>query len=293
MSKITISLEDKKLIIKKESSRQSKKNVEIVPIDLLQYEKEYVSSIRAANKQQKNKVLFIEKVEGIVSNENEDDEDISISGVNVDNVIVVYSDDDKIKYSYCSLEKVYKRLVKLKFKVLKIRLTKRTLKIKILAYVINKYNLNISHTKFYIDEKLGQDCSLRQYKKQLTKFEMLKDDNIYTYKFNTKDIIKDESTINGSIRYLLNIDGNEIEYKIAVKKKKQKNPQHYYAPMKSVFVKDFAIHIRRTIKGNLVLVKRLKEPIENTLKFKIMESKIVSNLLYGISKILVPRRKKK
>ncbi len=63
--------------------------------------------------------------------------------------------------------------------------------------------------------------------------------------------------------------------------------------MKSVFVKDFAIHIRRTIKGNLVLVKRLKEPIENTLKFKIMESKIVSNLLYGISKILVPRRKKK
>ena len=63
--------------------------------------------------------------------------------------------------------------------------------------------------------------------------------------------------------------------------------------MKSIYAKNFALHIRRSITGYLMFVKRLKEPIEKTLKFKIIESKIVSKCLYNIGKYLSKHRKKK
>ncbi len=293
MSKITARIEDKILIIEKETSRENPNNIERISLDLLEYEKRYKSSITVSNNTQKDSIIFLQKVEGLKYDVDGEDEEVDTEKKEVDNVVIVYSDNNVIRYCYCNIETAYKRLVSLKFKVLKVSLNKRRLKIRILAYLINKYKLNITETKFYIDQELERECTLKQYGALLTKAQMLKQGIVSTYTFKIEDILKDESTINGSIRYGMKINGIEVEYKVGVKDKRQKNTQHYYAPMRSTYTKDFAVHIRRTIKGNLVLVQRPKEDIERTLKFKIMESKLVSGALYGISKILVPRRKKK
>ena len=63
--------------------------------------------------------------------------------------------------------------------------------------------------------------------------------------------------------------------------------------MKGIYVKDFAVHIRRTIAGNLVLVKRKVDNIEKTLKFKILESGFISSIMYHLGKLLTKIRRKK
>ena len=75
--------------------------------------------------------------------------------------------------------------------------------------------------------------------------------------------------------------------------KKKKAKRYYKIPIKSKYVKDYAIHIRRTIAGNLVIVKRLIDPIERTIKFRFFENHIISFLLYNIGKICTKIRRKK
>jgi len=275
MSKIEVTYKDNILKIEKQAARKNNSNIELIQTNILEFDKEYDSNIRITNMKENNKVFFLQEI---------DEEK---------NVIVVYSNKNKIKYSYCNKERAYKKLVQLRFRVLKLSFTKRKLKIKVLAYIVNKYNMEITNTKFYIDSFLNKECKLKQYKDQISKWRMLEDRNVYTFKFDIEDIVKSDSLINGIVRFSLNIQGDEIPYQIGIFDKKIKNKRYYYAPIRSKYVKDFAIHIRRTPKGNLVLVKRLKEPIENTFKFRFMESKIISNTLYGISKILLKVRKKK
>lgn len=292
MSKIEVTLKDEILTIQKNTARSSDKNKEIIQLENLKYGKEYQSKIIITSDKDKETLLLLEEMPKIICNT--DGLKVNLEDINNQkNVVIVYSTNNKLKYSFCSAEKAYKKLIKLKFKVLKIKLNKKRLKIKVLAFLVNKYDMKVEDTKFYIDGELYQKCTLQQYKSNISKTRMLRKNNIHTFTFKIEDIIKDESTINGSIRFAMNIGGVEVGYKIAKRKKKMKNKQHYYAPLISTFSKDFAIHIRRTIKGNLVLVNRLKEPIERTLKFKVMESKFVSGILYGISKILIKLRKKK
>lgn len=292
MSRVNITLSDNVLTIEKNNARKSENDKQVIQLETLKYNKEYNSNVKITSEEDRKQILFFEEVDKIICNT--DGIDFStIDNQSNKSVVIVYSTNNKLKYSYCNIEKAYKKMVKLRFKVLGIHLNKRRLKISVLAFLINKYNVNIKDAKFYIDGDLYQKCTLQQYKDEISKFKMLKRKNIHTFKFKLKDIIKDESTINGSIRFVVNIDGIEVGYKIAKKDKKMKNRQHYYAPLISTYSKDFAVHIRRTIKGNLVLVNRLKEPIERTFKFKVMENKFVSAMLYEISKVMLKIRRKK
>ena len=293
MSKIKIKLEDRILTIHKESSRNVENANEKIQLDLLEIGKVYKSNLKVTKAEDKNRVLFFQKVDSIIETEETEDEELEEEKKKLQPVIVVFSKEEKIKFMYCTLQDAYKRLLNLKYKVLSISLSKRCVKVKILAYIVNRYNMEFGEQKFYIDKELSEIFKLKQYPKIISKLKMVKDRNIYTFKFKTKDIIKDESTINGPIRITINIDGNEIDYKITKKNKKIKNPIYYYNPMKSVYVKNFAIHIRRSYTGALMLVKRLKEPIENTLKFKVLESKLMSGFMYYTGRILQKFRKKK
>ncbi len=288
LSKIEVNLKEEILSIEKKTSRKSKNNTEEIPFHLLEYGKEYKSKIRVSNQEQYNKLIFIQTLEKVRKYEADEEEEQYI-----ENVIAVYSKKGKIIYSYCSKETLYKRLLKIKYKVLGIGINKKRAKIKILAYIINKYNLDIQEEKFFIDKKLYKNCKLKQYPQKISKIRMLKDRNVYTFKFNIKDIIEDTSTINGAVRFELKIDENDIKYKVGKKDKHIKNTQYYYNPMKGTYVGDFAIHVRRSATGMLMFVKRLKDPVENTLRFKILESKILSFLMYYTGKILSHFRRKK
>ena len=293
MSKLEIGIENNILKICKITTRKSEKNLEKYDINLLQIGKQYKSDIKVTKGKEKNKVLFFEKIDSKILDEELEDDKTEDNKIKQQPVIVVYSNEEKIRFMYCTMEYAYKILLKLKYKILRVSLNRRRIKITLLAYLVNKYGIKYDTPKFYIDNELYVPCKLKEYKKVISKLKMLKDKNIYTYKFKIKDLLKDKSTINGPIRFALNIDGNEFDYKVAKKATGIDNIQHYYAPYKSTWTKDYAIHIRRTIYGNLVLVNRQKEPIERTLKFKIMESKIVSKFLYYISKKRIAKRKEK
>lgn len=301
MRSIHVSLEPNKIIIKKIRARQTENDIEEIPLQLMEYGKFYKSKIKITNQELKNKIFLIQQVDktDIFNKQESDEEEQDEVESEVDDedeaqndVIIVFSDEKKIRYAYCSEEKAYKRILKFKYKVLRLKLSKRKIKLKLLAYLINKYDLPIQGEKLYIDQVLGKECELKETTQKLTKFQMITQKDIYTFSFNMDDILQDVSEINGNMRMSITVDDKVIDYRIGIKDKKIKNKRYYYAPIKSKYVKQFAVHFRRTTKGNLVLVKRLKEPIENTFKFKIMESKIVSNILYGISKLLIKVRRK-
>lgn len=300
MRDIVAKIEDEKIIIQKIRARQTANDKEEIPLQLLEYGKVYKSKIKATSEETLNKIFLIQKIDKRelkqADEEEQEDVDLELEAEEnklQENVIIVYSDNGKIKYSYCDEESAYKKIIKFKYKVLGLSLNKRRLKLKIVAYLINKYGLEINNQKLYIDQVLGQDCKLIESDHKMTKIEMLNKKTIYKFSFKMQDILQDISEINGNMRMSIEIDGKTIDYRIGIKDKKIKNPRYYYSPMKPKYIKNYAVHFRRTTRGNLVLVKRLKEPIENTFKFRFMESKVVSGFLYALSKILIKIRRKK
>ena len=282
MGKIKVELNNNILTIKKDSVRNIN-NEEIVEIEKLKYGEHYLSSIVATTKKEYNKIFLLQEISNVKGDENE----------LIKNVVIVYSVDGKVKYAYGELNAVMKKVVKLKFKVLNIKLNKRRLSIRLIAYLVNKPKAKIGDIKFFVDGDMSKPATLKEYRGPISIIKMFTEKNMYKFKFKMKDILQDDSTINGNIRFEVNVDGYPIQYNIAKKDRRTKNLQHHYAPYKSTWTKDYAVHIRRTIAGNLVLVKRLKEPVERTLKFRIMESKFVSRLLYKISNFNIKHRKRK
>ena len=292
MSKIEVNLDNDILTIHKESSRKTEKDTEKFQLSLLEIGEEYVSHLRVSKKENQNKILFFCKVNSVIEN-NEDEENNVESKKKLQPVVVVYTVGNKIRFIYSTMQEAYKKLLKINYKVLGIKLNKRRAKITVLAYIENKYKIKFDEVKFYIDKELGKTCKLKEYNSKISKLKMIKDRNIHSYCFKMKDILKDESTINGNIRYTIKIDGVEFDYNVGKRKNEIKDTRVYYNPIKSVYVKNFAVHIRRSFVGNLVLVKRPKEQVENTLKFKILESKLVSKIMYKLGKICIKYRKKK
>ena len=289
MSKIEVSLDGNVLIIEKKAARKSADYIEKIPIELLEYGKKYKSHLKASSDLDKNKLLFIQKIDKPAQYDEVEDTDEEY----VEDVIFVYSNDKSIMYSYCNIKKAYTSLVKLKYKIINFSLNKKRIKTTICAYLINKYNLELGEERFYIDNQLYTECKLSEYPLKISKIKALRKKNFFKFKFPMNDILSDESTINGPVRFTIDIDGNEIDYKIGKKEKRIKNKKYYYNPIKAIYVKDYAVHIRRNLSGAFVLVKRLKEPIENTFKFKILESKLVSYIFYYLSKIMKCFRRKK
>lgn len=301
MSKIEVKLEDKILTIEKNTARKSEKNIQEINLDEIKYGKKYKSSVKITNEEDKNKILFLQEVDfdvedevdELASDEEENNNNEQVVIEKPRKVVFVYSEGAKIMYRYCSLDDAYKYILKIKYKVLGISIKPKKVKVKVLAYIVNKYGVEYGEQKFYIDRLLGTPCKLKEYPKKIkSKVKAVLDGNIYTFKFDTTDIIEDETTINSPVRFTININGKEVNYKLA-KKKKKLNKRYYYNPMKGSYAGEFAIHMRRSYNARLVFVKRLKEPIEDTLKFKILESRLVSNLMYYVGKILSKIRRKK
>lgn len=293
MSKIEINFKDNVLTIHKVSSREKKNDTEKYQIDLLEIGKRYKSNFKVTKRKDKNRILFLEKIDSTIEEEDLEDEDLEENKIKKQPVIVVFSEEENIRVMYCTMEEAYKNLLKLKYKVFLISLNKRRVRIGVIAYLVNKYKIECGEQKFYIDKRLSKNCKLKQYKDNISKLKSLKDFNFYFFNFKVKDILKDNSEINGAIRFTIKIDGNEIDYKIAKKDSKIKNTIYYYNPIKGIFTKEFALHIRRSASGCLMLVKRLKDPIENTIKFRFLESRFVSGIMYHLGKFLLKFRKRK
>ena len=167
----------------------------------------------------------------------------------------------------------------------------------VFAYIVNQYNFNLKDIQFSVDSQNSINTNIKQYKQKESNFKLMLKNNIYKYKFSIDNLLTTDEAINNSIKYKLNVNGYDIEYKLKIRDKNIENNKkarkYYNLPLKSKYIKGNAVHIRRTIYGSLILVKRVMEDIEKTKKFKILESKAISKCMYVIGKIGTKVRRKK
>lgn len=284
MSTIKVKFNDGILSIEKLRTRQTEDDYENVDITAISYKKKYKSKIKVTDVENKNKILLVKEIEQ--SNEQE-----------VKDSIVVYSVGKKIYYKIAPINDIYKIFVKVRYKVLKATINSKYIKFTVFAYLKNKYNIEIEDISFNIDSNNYKKIKLKTYEKAKSKIRMLLENNTYNFRFKILDLLKSNEEINNYVSINIKINGVDVQYKLGIRdkriKRKKLAKKYYNLPMKSKYVQDYAIHIRRTIAGNLIVVKRVMEPIEKTLKFRLLENKLFSAFMYKIGKVLSKKRKRK
>lgn len=177
-------------------------------------------------------------------------------------------------------ESPLKRLVGIDSKVLFVNLTKKYLYIFYYASISNAYDLDISEPKIFIDDSNASSQHFRIVSSvgtsKLTKLKGLR----YT-KFRTSDLVSGVDVINlCTIKIAIKINGIYTYFNIKMPSKRIKKTQFYYVPLASLYINDYAIHVRRTSKASLMLVRRHMEEMEYKFFVRLLESWPVSFLLY-------------
>lgn len=151
-----------------------------------------------------------------------------------------------------------------------------------IIYFDNSHNLAIGPAKFYIDDNSYIERQHPEWYGTMPRKHRIK--RIQTFRFDVDTLLKDDSRINGVVCIKVNIEGQEVEYRIK-RKKKLANIKMYFLPENSKYTKGFAMHFRYYAFGTMTFVKRLMEDIEYTGYFRFMESRPVSAVLYGMGRI--------
>ncbi|MCI9137230.1 MAG: hypothetical protein HFH48_06660 [Lachnospiraceae bacterium] len=286
MSKICVEFQNDILKIQCVRARMTPQDTEEIDVRMLVFNRKYRTKIKAKGQDQKNTVFYMEPQQ-IALNDFED-EDSSIPPIENENdeaVLAVWSDENRIWYSYRLKSRFYKELVNFSYKVLHLGLSRKYLSLYLLGYFRNAYEIPIQEQRFYIDEKNYQESKIKIGTGIIPKWKLLLQGQVHHFKVPLESLLTDDTQINNTLNMILNVDGVELDYRIGKRfRKKNANIRHYYAPYKSCYMKDFAIHLRRTDRGNFSIVKRLKEAVENRLWFKLMESRGVSWLFYHLGR---------
>lgn len=162
-------------------------------------------------------------------------------------------------------------------------INKSKLNIWINGYVYNPLKINFDNLCLFVCDKNEKTINLNQSTEKFRKrnFIFHKTQKIT---FDIADLLYENAKINCNIYISLTVDGEKLFFPVTyglIKKKTRMN----YVPFKSKYLSDYAIHLRKSMGGNLVFVRRLKEKQEFQLDFRIKESKIVSFVLYYLAKI--------
>lgn len=199
----------------------------------------------------------------------------------------------KIIYGYMEQDRIYKLLVGMKYKVMHISVHKRYLRLGMLAYLTNTSEEQIERVRFVIDEKNQEEAPLKVEREKLKKRKVLMGGYYHHFKIPIENLLTDETQINNMLNIVVTVNGVDLEFRIGKKQRKKKSKRMYYAPYDGCYHGEFAIHLRRTDRGNFAIVKRPMEPIEHTLWFKFMESRPVSCIFYHLGKFVSKYSRKK
>lgn len=187
-------------------------------------------------------------------------------------------------------EKEIKEKVRLKYRIIHKSINDRYVTLKMIIYFDNRNDLTIGPAKFFIDDNSYIERKLPEWHGTMPRKHRIK--RIQTFRFDVDTLLKDDSRINGVVCIKVNIEGQEVEYRIK-RKKKLENTKMYFLPENSKYTKGFAMHFRYSAFGTMTFVKRLMEDIEYTGYFRFMESRPVSAVLYGMGRIYKAVSKKK
>ena len=203
----------------------------------------------------------------------------------------MYAKEKKIYYCYGNLNDMYKKLLSTTVRAYKVGLNKRGLTVKALGRITNQFGLNITKTTLFLNENVESNINIKIGKTKMSKIKLLLKRPRFKGKISTKQLLNETLEINSPIKIAVYIDDIRVEAAIGylLKTKKLQN----YAPIKATYIKDFNFYVRRTMAGNLVLIKRLKEDYEYTFRYGFLENKFISFNLYHIGKFIKKFRKKK
>lgn len=304
MSKIVAEFSDNKIIIKKEMLRKSNDNIQIIDIHDLILNKEYKSQIKVSSKRQANKIILMHEItsetaleiaikkaemegkshEDIIDIKEEYD-DLINNGVMEKIAVAVYIKDQRVCYCYGYLNRIYKRLIEFIYKVVRINLNRNGISIFMYLYLINRFKFDITNKRLELSELITEDIEILEAPGKISKMKILF--SKYKTRINIKksELEKEGMPINSNFDVKMDVNGETITYKLGKADINIKKPREYYHPIKSIYDNRYAMHIRRDNNTNLVFVKRLKESIEDTFKFKLYENKFSSFLMYALNKI--------
>lgn len=185
----------------------------------------------------------------------------------------------------CKLDVKSNDLIKLKSKVLYCNISKSKVTFVIFAYFLNPNNKKITDVKINIGGNLFECVDIVSSSSSLKKKNIRKK-HIIKVSFSVKEILENEIEINNllSLHYIV----DDIEYKKSIGKKSRliKNIKNYYIPLDRRYIGGYCLYIRRSGKGNIIFVKRKIESIEETISFKILESRFLSFLFYYFGEFL-------
>lgn len=313
MSRIFAELSGNELIIKNiERHRKGDNDIQIINLENLGLNRQYISLVKISNSKQLNKIILMqevssefalsiaiqraknqEKSEDEIQNIIDEHEDLKNNNEMKKMAVAVYIKDEMVCYCYGEISQIYKKLVEFIYKIASVKLNRNGISIFLYLYIINKFKLDITDKWVEVSEFINESVEIHEAPGKISKAKILF--SKYKTRINIKksELEKDEIPINNYITMNMKVNGETVTYRLGKKKLRLKEWVEYYFPMKSMYNDEYAMHIRRDKNSNLVLVKRLKEPIENTLKFKILESNFLSFLFYHLGRFLKKRRFKK
>lgn len=274
MSKIVAYIDNDILHINKKGQRNYSAQNEKIAIEEMLLGFQYSSKIKSTNDEQKYTILLEQKV----------------YRTSVESTLIVFIKVDRVYY-YIAAENIYGKLVSIKSKVLKISLSNRKFKIHLIAYILNPFNLVCNNGVVSIGGSEDQEIKLKQYKNTPAKFEKITK-NVHVVSYNLRDEIDCVSEINNLCKIKIKINGTQQESILTKKDKKIKDKRLYYVPMMSIYLRDYAIQVRRSLTGSIVFVKRKRESIEYNFKFKVLESPAVALVLKLSARVYKKIRKK-
>lgn len=277
MSKIEVNLKDDILTIRQVRTRMTIFDTKEIDINTLVLNKPYNTDMVVSSKKNDNRLIFVSPFRN--------------SEVMV---VAVWTRELRVRYGVCDISKVYHEFFRLRYKLLHVGLGKKYLSVWLIGYFTQlNLDLKVDKVQFYIDDRNNQDSPVRIVPKQLPFIKALSFRNISHYKLPVRGLLTDGTQINTMLNMAVFVDGHRAEYRLGKKSKFISSPRVYYAPYKSCYTDGYAVHLRRTDRGNFAVVKRPMEEIEHKLFFRFMESDFVSFLLYHIGKWRSGKGKKK
>ena len=315
MSKIFAELSENELTIRKiERHRKGDADIQKIKLEDLVLNKEYESKVKASNHTQNNRIILMQEItddlaldiavkraesrgesERVIESIRDEYEELISNGEMEQRAACVYVKDDVLCYSYGDLNLLYKNMMEFIYKVVSVRLNGSGISIFLYLYILNKFKFDITEKWVEVSEFIKKDLTIHEAPHKISKLKIPFSKYKTTIKIPKSDLEKDEIPINNEITVKMNVNGHIVPYKLGKEKLRvdEDDVIKYYFPMKSMYNDEYAMHIRRDRFSNMVLVKRLKEPVENTFKFKVFESKPMSFLMYHLGRFLNKRRSKK
>lgn len=176
-----------------------------------------------------------------------------------------------------------------------VKIQKNYLKFYIQSFLMQTSD-NVEKVTLHITEDIYSEVKLKSYQEHLNIFNsFINNTKIVT--FEMSELLETSIAINNTMYFNLHLNNGEILQKnftsITKTIENADNRKRYYIPYNSAYIDDWAFSVRRTSKGTISLIKRKKEEVECTPKFKFYENQSVSRSFYYFGKIANTLKRKK